>query len=144
MVANSLTRNLLTGILFLAGTLSAVSCSSEKYLKDYIIAEIHNANGKDITLDLNGFSKEKILRLCIQSPYLTKDAMEKRVGTKIGDFNEVDDNFFILWAFTGRQAPMRIKFHRWHELNFGEQSRGCTATSKVKIVNSRLFLNEEQ
>ena len=144
MATYSFAKKVLTGTISLASMLSIASCSSEVYLKEKIIDEIRSATGKDVTIDLNEFSKEKILKLCIQSPYLTKAAMEKRVGGKIDGFNEVDDKFFILWIFIDRQVPMRIKFHRWHELNFGEQSKGCISTSKVKIVNSQLYLNEEK
>ena len=144
MAAYSIAKKILTGAVSVASMLSFSSCSSEVSLKEKIIDEIRSANGKDVAIDLSKFSKEKILKLCIQSPYLTKSAMEKRVSGKIDGFNEVDDKFFILWIFVDQQVPMRIKFHRWHELNFGEQSKGCVSTSKVKIVNSQLYLNEEK
>lgn len=144
MAAYLFAKKVRTGIISIISMLSIASCSSEGYLKKKIIDEIRSANGKDVAIDLKEFSKEKILRLCIQSPYLTKEAMEKRAGGKIDGFNEVDDKFFILWIFIDRQVPMRIKFHRWHELNFGEQSKGCVSTSKVKIINSQLYLNEEK
>ncbi len=120
---------------------SMISCSLEERLKNRIIHEIYNANGKDISIDLNKFSKEKILKMCIQSPYLTREAMEQRIGAKIDKFYEVDDKFFVLWIFKDRQTPIKIKFHRGYELDFGYMSKGCTATSLVNIINSQLYLN---
>ncbi len=116
-----------------------MSCSSEEdLLKQSIINERDNANGKDISIDLNKYSKEKILRICMQPPYCTKELMEERIGAKIDSFDFVDDKFFVLWVFTERPAPMKIKFHRWYELNFGEHSKECIATSHVKIIHPQL------
>jgi len=41
-----------------------------------------NGNGKDISIDLNRLSKEKILRMCIQTPYLPKQEMEEKIWRK--------------------------------------------------------------
>lgn len=144
MAANFFSRKLLVGIFSIAAVLSVMSCSSEEDIKYRVLDEIRRANGEDISIDLNRFSKEKILRLCIQTPYLTKEAMEKRVGEEIGGFNEVDDKFFILWIFKDQQTPTQIKFHRRSELNFGEQSMRCISASLVKIVNSKIYLNEKK
>lgn len=135
---------LLTGFFSLAATLSIISCSAEEEIKNQIIDEMRGANGKDTSVDLNTFSEKKIFRLCIQTPYLTRQKMEERIGVKIDDFYEVDDKFFVLWMLKDRQPPTRIKFHRGRELNFGEQSKACVFTSRVKIINSQLHLSEEK
>ena len=120
------------------------SGSAERQLKNTIIDEVEKADGKYIVIDLNKFSKQRIRRVCIQTPYATKDDMEEKLGTKIDKFNYVDDHYFILWIFTDQQPPMQIKFHRWRELNFGESSKMCISSSKLTVVNSQLYLNEEE
>ena len=143
MLADSLGRRFFYGVFFLGTICSVLSCSSEKVVKDRIINEMHHKKGGEISIDLNKFTKEKFLRVCIQSPYLTKRAMEERVGAEIDDFHEVDDKFFILWVFRDQKMPMRLKFDRWNELNFLERSKGCVRTSLIKIIDSQIYLDGE-
>lgn len=141
---NYFCKRLFTGIFFGVSIFLIVSCSSKKEVKGRIIYEMRNAGDKEISIDLNRYSGGRIRKICIQPPYLTKNLMEKMVGEKVDDFSEVDDKFFVLWIFRDAKIPMKIKFHRWEEINFGEPPAGCASTSWVKIVNSQLYLSERE
>jgi hypothetical protein len=143
MNANSFGNKVLRMVLSLAAVLSIASCFSEERLKGRMLDEMRAANGEDISLDLNIFTKDKISKICIQTPYLTKIDMEKRVGSKLDDFDdEVEGLYIILWIFNGRKTPMKIRFHRSSELDFGLQLEKCSSNSVVKIVDKKIYLNQ--
>lgn len=73
MVMKLFNKRRLTWLFMLAFVFSITACSAEeKEIKNKIIDGANNANGKDITVDIGVVSKRKVLRMCIQTPYLIR------------------------------------------------------------------------
>jgi hypothetical protein len=121
--------------------LATSSCQDEgEQIKKKILARVLQANRRDVVIDINKLSSSPVTHLCLQTPYLTRQAMEARVGQKLQGFEEVEDDSFVLWLFKPHQPPERLRFNRWQELNFAGQPSSCVASAKLRIMNSRLYL----
>lgn len=131
-------------LIAVLGGLLAAACSTEREaIKKGVIGALADAKSKDIAVDLNEFSKRKIVEICIQTPYMTKKLTEERIGAGLEGFSEVDDSSFVLWVLHGQGSPTQITFNRSTEVNFGDPSlEGCALSSKVYFVNSKLYLQK--
>ncbi|MDQ7989236.1 MAG: hypothetical protein REI09_06335 [Candidatus Dactylopiibacterium sp.] len=110
-------------------------------VKKRLLDEVRPAREEDVSIDLQKFSAERIRKLCIQSTYMTKEAMEGMAGEKMDGFSViVDDGFFVLWVFREKRIPWEIRFRRGSELGFGYESV-CTTRSAVRVVKRRLYLD---
>lgn len=140
-------KNLLSLIflsIMVALALSGCTSDAEKKVKSEIINASLKSESKEIYLDLSNSIDDEIKKICIQSPYMSQEGMEEVVGQRIDHFDHItDDQFFILWIFIDRKAPIQLKINRWKEFNFAEESVRCSKKSIIKIFEETLYLNQE-
>jgi hypothetical protein len=61
------------------------------------------SNLKEIAIDVNDFFAVMIAILSLQTPYLTRQEMEERLGHKLSTFEKVDDKFLAPWLLKNQQ-----------------------------------------
>jgi hypothetical protein len=120
------------------------ACSFEEVnIKNAILQSVKQSKGLNISIDLNDFKKDRINKICVQTPYLDKATAEKKFNARLPSYDVLDDRSFALWIFTSTKPPMQIGLHRWKEVNFGEDGLiGCAAGPHVRIFDSQLYLNK--
>ena len=116
------------------------ACSDDSdVMKKGILEAQSNSKNKTISLDMNKFSKNKIIKICVQNPYMTHQLFEKEVGNRVSHFSDVDAPFFTLWFFHEQSPPTQIKFHKGLEINLRSPGVSiCVASSTVYLANLQL------
>ncbi|MES2662640.1 MAG: hypothetical protein V4629_04975 [Pseudomonadota bacterium] len=119
------------------------ACSFEaRTIKNEILKASPKTKNTIVKVDLAQFSKKKLLKMCIQTPYITKKLMEERVGEDLRNFSEVDDKYFVLWLFYDQNPPVQIKFKISKGLYFNLTQSSCSNSPIILLSNSVLQLNQ--
>ncbi|NOU44588.1 MAG: hypothetical protein HOO87_13740 [Methyloglobulus sp.] len=95
-----------------------------------ILREIKK-NGKLEPVSLQNISDQKIIKACIQTPYEPQNSFEEKIGFKVNNFDETDDDgMYVLWFFFSDGAVVRI---RQQQMEKAKKSPVCTKNS-IKLA----------
>lgn len=108
-------------------------------------------------ISLQDFSNKKIVRACVQSPYISQILFEEAIGDKPSDFNETSDHDgYLLWLFflDGSTSRVRIPMRLWNDetMSYLSDNKGlCTEKKKLGsglslciFKNKRLSMHNER
>lgn len=80
---------------------------------EYKISKVFDNAKKtnDLTpIKLQEFSDKKIIKACVQSPYITQSFFEELVGEKLSNFRETSDiDGEVLWLFFSNNSISRVR-----------------------------------
>ena len=69
-------------------------------------------------IHIQEFDKKQIIRVCAQSPYITQEIFEEKVGHKVRNFSEISDNYgYVLWLFFSDGSSSRARPGLYYFMN---------------------------
>ncbi|MCX7099525.1 MAG: hypothetical protein NTV43_16655 [Methylococcales bacterium] len=92
------------------------------------------------TIELQTFSDKKIVKACVQSPYIPQADFELRIGEKVSNFKVVDDTWgYVLWLFFSDNSTAHIRTGIHKKDNTSICTKKLMAISVKKIADTTYF-----
>lgn len=113
------TRRILYAV---ALALGCASCSSghDSKTEDQLIKALKEHRTDQVTsIDLNTVLPKGWTKVCVQTPYMMQEVLEKDANTKMKDFKMVtDEGNVVMWVFYGKDNPRYINIPRRTVMDF--------------------------
>ncbi len=121
-------------------TLACSACDSQhdtKTEKALVNALVEHKNDQVMSIDLNTVLPKGWSKVCVQTPYMMPEMLEKASGTKVENFKMItDESNVYLWVFYGKDKPRYIDIPRSTTMEFRSPNVNgdvCTDTSNPEI-----------
>ncbi|MEY4767929.1 MAG: hypothetical protein RL637_568 [Pseudomonadota bacterium] len=114
---------------------SAIFYGYDPFLEYQIYKTVSKVKkNRDFTpVQLQNFNKKKITKVCIQTPYEPQFSFEERIGNKVSNYSETDDDgMYVLWLFFSDGSIKRSLFR---EMDGAKYSAIC---SKITTLSFKL------
>lgn len=136
-------RLLIRFLFMLVISLKISGCSDNaSVIKASILNALDESDNKSVIVDLSGILGAQVMKVCVQTPYLTKSFFEQEMDVRARNFDEVGDESFVLWLFFDGGDPLSVQFNRWTELNYSKDSAAkCSDSPVIVLTNGQLTLD---